>query len=209
METQNRHFSISIIYWVTQVVFWLFVAAAILGTGIALGILFNLIGDDLNLRVGLPAAFDITQQGTLHVFNQDYAVTFGEAYGKIGFSEIPAVLGKTYAVFMIVVMGIFFFILNFFRKFTGNVYRGVIFETHNIMLLKKISYGLVIFWVVVLVYSVFQNFFIAHNLLFEGIELSGNMQFHLEIVFVAIFLWMLSHIFLYGTRLREDNELTI
>lgn len=209
METGKRHLSISVIYWITNITFWIFVVAAILAIIIAFGLFFDYFGDDSNLKVGLPVSFDVLEQGKLMLLNHSVDVKFVEAYGKIAFSELPPILGKIYGVFMIVVMGLFFYIFKLFKNFIRNVYDGAYFETSNFLLLRKMAYGILVFWIAIVVYSVLQNFIIAHHLAFDSIAISGSMEFHGEVVFVALFLLMLSQIFVMGAKLQEDNQLTI
>ncbi|MCF8364706.1 MAG: DUF2975 domain-containing protein [Bacteroidales bacterium] len=209
METSKRHLSISVIYWITNISFWIFVAASLLAVAIAIGLFFNLFGDDLNLHVGLPVSFDLLETGKLQLQNSSIDVKFVEAYGNIGFSELPSFVGKIYGVFMLVVIGIFFYIFKIFRTFVQNVYKGEYFETSNFLLLRKAGYGVLIFWLIILIYSILQYFILAQNLAFDSLELSGSIEFHGEVVFVALFLLMLSQIFLQGAKLQEDNQLTI
>ncbi len=209
METRKRHLSISVIYWITNITFWIFVFAAILSVGLAVGLYFSLFGSDLNLHVGLPVGFDLLEQGKLQLLDRSIEVSFVEAYGKIQFSELPPLIGKIYGVFMLVVIAVFFYIFRLFRAFIQNVYRGEIFETTNFLLLQKIGYGVLILWGIMVVYSVLQYFLIAKHLAFESLVLSGSTEFHGGIVFIALFLLMLSQVFLHGARLQEDNQLTI
>jgi hypothetical protein len=209
METRQHSLSLKVIYWVTQISFWLFAAVGLLMVGIAFGLLFNLFNSDLNLHVGLPVAFDLTETGKLQLLNKSIPVTFEEAYGKIGFSELPAVASRIYGIFILLVIGIFFYIFKTFRRFIINVYKGLVFEMDNFKLLRNMAYGLLIFWIFIVIYSVLQNFMIAQHLNFESLEYAGSMQFHFEVVFVALILLVLSHIFMYGAKLKEDNELTI
>ena len=209
METQQKHLSIKIIFWGTQVAFWLFVLAGVLMVGIAFGLIFNLLNNDLNLHVGLPVAFDAVEHGNLQLLSKTIPVEFKDAYGKVAFAELPAFIGRIYGFFILVVIGIFFYIFKMFRRFISNVYEGKVFEQQNFKLLNLMGYGLFIFWGIIIAYSISQNFMIAQHLKFESLIYSGDMEFHMEVVFVGVLLIMLSHIFRYGTKLREDNELTI
>lgn len=209
METKQDSLSLKIIYWVTQISFWLFVVAGLIMIGIAFGLIFNLFSNDLNLHVGLPVAFDLTETGKLQLLNKSIPVTFEEAYGKIGFSELPTMVGRIYGIFILLVIGIFFYIFQAFRRIILNVYKGLIFKIGNFKLLRNMAYGLLAFWAMIVVYSLLQHFMIAQHLTFESLSYAGSMEFHTEVVFVALILLVLSHIFMHGIKLKEDNELTI
>jgi len=209
MEIRKRHLSISVIYWLTNIAFWLFVFTAILGSALAICLFFNVFTDNMNLHAGLPVSFDLIEHGKLQLFNREIDVEFVEAYGKIKFSELVPFIGKIYGVFLILVIGIFFYIFKTFRTFIENVYHGAFFETSNFLLLRKIAYSIMVFWGIIVIYSALQNFIIAQHLAFDNLVLSGSIEVHGEVVFIALFLLMLSQIFLQGAKLQEDNQLTI
>ncbi len=209
MEAQKKALSIRIIFWFVNIVFWIFSALSILMLVIGVVLLFNILDEGLNLNVGLPVALDLLKQGTLDLGHIQTKVEFTEAYGVIGFPETPGYIARIYGLFILVLVPIMYFLIFTFRKFVRNVYRGIFFELYNIRLLKRISYGFFVLWFFILVYSIFQYFFIASNLEFEDVSVTANIKFHLVILFISVFLWMLSHIFIHGAKLQEDNNLTI
>lgn len=209
MTTNKTHVSFRIIYWTTNVTFWLFAVGAAFGTLIGLAILFNIFGNDLNLHVGLPVEFNVLETGTITGSDFVNNANMVEASGKIGFSNIPAHLRVLYGVFMIFVICILFFLFNTFRVFIKNVYKGIIFKKENILLLKRISYGLVVFWGFIVAYTTIQYFVLARHLKFDTIEFTGNLNYYPVILLVALFLWVLSHIFMHGKELEEESNLTI
>lgn len=209
METKQSYLSIKIIYWVTQITFWIFVAGGAIMTFIGLGMLFNLINHDLHLHIGLPVAFDLAETGKLRLLSHSVDIRFMDAYGKITFSELPSLIGRVYGLFILGLVGITFFMFYTFRKFIMNVYHGIVFSRENFRLLRIIAYALLVFWVFIVIYSIAQNFIIAQHLHFDSLIYAGSMQFHMEVVVVALLLLMLSHIFMHGTELKEERELTI
>ena len=209
METQKTHLSIRIIYWFTMVVFWIFAVFAIILLGVSVAFLFGWFDDGLFLNVGLPVAFDLRGNGTLDLGFLQSEVALKEAYGKIQFPGTPAYIARIYGAFMLVIIPVIFSLIYLFRNFIRNVYRGMYFEVDNIIILKRISYVLMGLWFLMVAYSVFQYFFLAINLTFENVDFTGNLQFHGYVFFSGLFLWMLSHIFLQGAKLQEDNNLTI
>ena len=77
------------------------------------------------------------------------------------------------------------------------------------MLLKRIAWALVAVWFFSLFYSIFQYFYIIQNYSFKTIEATGDMQTYPILLLVALFIWVLSHIFQKGVELEHDKELTI
>ncbi len=209
MKTQKRHFSIRAIYWIVQVAFGVYVAGAVIGVVVAGGIFFNLFGDSLHLNLNFPVAIDALETGKLTLGGHAFAVKFVDAYGKLKFIETPPAMARVFGGFLLIALATGFYVIKMFRDFVANVYRGAIFEIRNMMLLRNMAYGLLAAWIILTGYTLYVQMITGANLNFGSLRPSGNLQFFPGIIFVAIFVWMLSQIFLYGSRLQQDNDLTI
>jgi len=77
------------------------------------------------------------------------------------------------------------------------------------MILKKLSYGIAIFWLFTVVYMHLIYHYIAKNLEFENIKITNDVSNYPGILFIALFIWTLAHIFITGLKLKEENDLTI
>ena len=133
---KKKPLSIRIIYWFTQVVFWLFMLVLVLTIGLNAAFLTEMLGDKMQLHAGLPVEVSYTEKGTLEVFGQMQEVEFVEAIGKIHFINTNPDLAKWFGAALMVIVIISLYILVMFRRFIGNVYRGYIFEEFNIRMLK-------------------------------------------------------------------------
>jgi len=210
MESLKKPFSIKVIYWITIVTFWFYIAVTVFATFFVAVLLF--VGlDGLQLHVGLPVLLDIKEQGTLDLImvNKFIDVEMVEMSGKIHFINTPVEVGRVYAIFMFAVVMLFLYIFLIIKRFITNVYNGIYFDMKNINLLKRISYGLVIVWVFTATYGYFQYFFLVNNLEFNSIEFSASVQTYPIILLFALFIWVLSHIFIKGVELQEENQLTV
>ena len=208
MESSKKHLSIKVIYWVTNITFWIFVLAAILGFVLAGAFMFKIF-DKTQLHVGIPVAINILEQGTLQLNNSISNVEFVEMYGKIHFIDTDPSIGQVYSLFILAILSIFFYIFFTFRKFIINVYKGVYFDIGNIALLKRISYALVGVWGFTAFYAYFQYYYLLKNMEFNSIEITGDVQTYPVILLVALFIWVLSHIFMKGCELQEEKDLTV
>lgn len=200
--------SIKIIYWFTQVTFWLYCGVSIFAVGLAVALMLNLFGPT-QLHVGIPVSIDVVEKGKLELNNTIITTQFVEMYGKIHFIDTPPFLGRIYGGFMMFILVLFFYIFLIFRKFIINVYNGVYFEIGNIFLLKKVAYGLAGVWLFTVFYAYFQYFYITKSLVYESIEFTGDVQTYPITLLVALFIWVLSHIFTKGVQLQEENSLTV
>lgn len=208
MKTKINSLSIRLIYWMTQIIFWLFSSMGIFVLFFAFIQIF--IPQELSdTTVGVPISLKVSEIGTLSIHQQDIPVQFVKMDGSIKFGEHNDFLGRIYGGSMIIMYFLFFFIVFTFRKFITNVYWGKYFELSNIALLKRISYALSVFWLLTVVYSYFQYFYLVKNLKFSSVELSSDVNHFPEILLVALFIWVLSHIFMKGVQLQEENSLTV
>jgi len=208
MNTQQATFSIKLIYWLTNIFFWLFNLMGILVFVLVIGMAFGLFSN-LQLRVGAPIAIDVLEKGTINLNNTIINAEFSEMYGKIFFIDTPVFIGRLYSIFLFIILGLGIFISFTFKKFIKNIYNGLFFDVKNISLLKRISYAIIIGWFFSFFFSYFQYFYEMKNINFETVKLNGDIQTYPLVLFVALFLWVLSHIFIKGAKLQEENNFTI
>ncbi len=163
----------------------------------------------MNLHVGIPVSFDLLEQGYLSFKGNTPKVEFVEMYGKIRFIDLPPTVGRFYGVFIMVITAMLLYIFLIFRRFINKVNQGIFFDIYNISLLKQIAYTLVAIWIFTAFYAYFQYFYIAINLEFSSLSSPGSVQTYPVILLVALFIWVLSHIFSKGCELQEESNQTV
>lgn len=208
MESIKQPFSIKVIYWFTQITFWMFVVVFFASIAISFAMFNGLLGD-LQLHTGLPVEVNYTETGVLDIGVNKQEVEFVEAIGKIHYINTSPVIAKWFAGVLLGVVSISLYIFIMIKRFIGNVYRGFVFERFNIRMLKNIAYGLVIFWAFINIYIRIYYYTVAKHMEFEHLEITGHFNSYSAILIVALFLWVLSHIFMRGVRLQEEQELTV
>ena len=208
MKTQQSILSIKIIYWITNFTFWMYSVVAVIMLFVSVALFFGIF-DDLQLHIGLPISVDLIEKGSLTVSSTVIGVELVEMYGKVHFIDTPIFIGKLYGGFLLAIVTLTFYIFFIFRKFVTNVYLGAYFKLSNIALLKKIAYALLVIWFFTISYAYFQYYYIAKNLEFESLIVVGDVKTSSEILLIALFIWVLSHIFQKGLELQEENDLTI
>ena len=209
MKTRKNPLSITIIYWLTQVTFWLFVLVFFAGIGFNIALQLEVLGNDLQIHSQMPVEVSYTKKGTLDIFYKEMEVEFVEATGKIHFIDTDADLAKWFGFLLFGVTCITLYIFLMFKRFIGNVYRGFIFERFNIRMLKKMAYGLVALWAFMIIYSRMFYYFIARRIEFEYIEISSEFNNYGFVLVIALLLWVLSHVFMTGVKLQDDQSLTV
>ena len=210
METIKKPLSIKVIYWITNITFWIYIAVTILAFFlVAALLLFEL--DGLQLHVGIPVMVNVIETGTLdlNIVSSLVNVELVEMSGKVHFIDTPPEIGRVYSLFIFSVVLLFLYIFLIFKRFIGNVYSGIYFDMKNISLLKRISYALVIIWVFTAFYAYFQYFFLVRNMNFDTIEFTSEVETYPVILLGALFIWVLSHIFMKGCELQDESKLTV
>ncbi len=210
METSKKPLSIKVIYWITNITFWIYVAVTLLALVLVAVLMFSEL-ELLQLHVGIPVEVNVIEKGTLdlNMLSSLANVKLVEMTGNVHFIDTPPEVGRVYAVIIFSIVILFLYIFLIFKRFIGNVYDGLYFDLKNISLLKRISYALVIIWIYLVFYAYFQYYFLVINMNFDTIEFTSDVQTYPVILIVALFIWVLSHIFMKGCELQEEHNSTI
>lgn len=96
------------------------------------------------------------------------------------------------------------------KEFMRAINRGEFFERKTIIKLKIISYLLMSGWLISLISSSVIKFFWVNETVnpITKIHLSSHTP-SIELLIIALILWVLSHVFMQGAILKEEGELTI
>ena len=200
--------SIRIIYWITVI------SQFLLGLVIIATIAFNVfiyldISDNLQLHTQFPVEIDFLEVGSLEINDQIIKVEFVEANSKIHFIDTPRFIANKVAIAMLIVSVGFFYLLLIFKKFIKNVKNGDTFNINNIKILKKLSYGLVVLWAFTNIYMFLLYHYIGTRIEMDNIKISSNLNNYSGILFAALLIWVIAHIFIKGLELQEEKDLTI
>ena len=209
MKTIKSPLSIRIIYWLTSLSLGLSILVFIGAIIFSLMINLNMFNNDLDLTIELPVKVNFLEKGNFHLNNTDIEVELIEATSKIQFKEAPSFISKKVSFALILLISFVIYLLWTFRKFIKNVKEGIVFTIGNITLLKKLAYGIAAFWLFSIIYSRVVQYYIASKLEFENIEITSEISDFSGILYLALFIWVLAHIFMTGLKLQEEKDLTI
>ena len=209
MKSKKAPLSVRIIYWLSTI--FLGLLGLVLVAAVAFNILLytDFFGDDMQLHTNLPVQVDFLEIGNAHINDQDVKVELVEAASKIHFFNTPSFIAKKVGLALIFVAFSACFGLGVFRKFIKNVRDGNTFTPSNIKLLKILAYSIFAFWIFMIIYDRLFYYYIGQSLDFENIRISSDFNNYSGVLFFALFIWALAHIFLTGLKLQDDNDLTI
>ena len=201
--------SIRILYWLTNVVFWLMIIISIVVFVVNLVLLTDFFTEDMQLRVQMPVPIEVVEDGSVSLPNGDLTVRLEEAYGKLHLVDTPIFITRIVVriIFVMVILGLY---MNWrFKQFITNVKNGVVFERVNINNLKQIAYGLLALWITTLVYMevVYQMF--VKYIQFDSIIIGYERYEMNNTLIAALALWALAHILMKGVEMKKEQELTI
>jgi hypothetical protein len=209
MEEKKTPLSFHVIYWIMNIITALF---AIVSIGVIVFYVMlwtDFFGNDLQLHVNLPGQVNIVSPGTMDYGGSTVNIELVEAVTRIHFINTPPSLARKFILILIGVCAFGLFLLWTFRQFIVNVRKGLIFTISNIILLQRISYTLVGFWVFMIVYMRTTYYLISARVEVENTEIVSEFDNYPWILLMALFLWVLSHIFIRGLKLKEEQDLTV
>ncbi len=202
METKKTLLSIRIIYWVTGISLWIAIMLSLLLI-VSNTLLFSGIvkGNDIyskNIHI------KVSNTGHVHPDNLNLKLRWVNTTNYSNLINFNNFFAKKAAPFLLIYFLIFTYLLWIFNKFIHNVKEGNTFTVQNIFLLKRISYVLVGYWCVVFVSVQFANYYFTNHLETYKIFLSTE-----HLLWDALFIWIIAHIFISGLKLQQEKDLTI
>ena len=206
---QKTTLSIRIIYILTSIVYYLAAIITSLGVILAFAILFGFLNNGLQLHVDMPVEVNFEEVGTAYFNGEEMKVEIVEAVGKVHFIDTNPQLARRLAIPLLIVFPYLFWLVYLFHRFIRNVREGRIFEKRNFQLLRMLGYSLMGLWLIMVLYMQIFNYTVVNSFTFEMIEISNNSRWFGGIFIGGLFTLVLSHIFLKGMQLEEENELTI
>ena len=209
MENKKTPLSFNVIYWIMNVILVLsgFVALGLIVLYVMLWTDF--FGNDLQLHMNLPGKVNYLQCGSMSMMGTEIKVELVEASARIHFFNTPTFLARHFVSILMGVVALGLFMMWTFRQFIVNVRKGLIFTISNIILLQRISYSLVAFWIIMIVYTRSAFYYISERVQIDNIEIVDDFDNHIGILLTALFIWVLSHIFMRGLKLQQEQDLTV
>ncbi len=202
METKKALWSIRIIYWITEVSLWIAIPLSLLLI-VSNALLFSGIvnGNDLYSR---NIHINVSNTRHLHSDNLNLKLKLVDSANYLDFINPNNFFAKKTAPFLLLYFLIFTYLLWTFRKFIKNVKAGNTFTIQNIFLLKRIAYVLVGYWFVVFVSVQLANYYFT-----EHLEMYNSFLSTEHLLWEALFMWVIAHIFITGLKLQQEKDLTI
>lgn len=148
--------------------------------------------------------------GILHLNGDNYNVYFYKSVADIEFSKYPQPFTNiaTFSLLLYMVAGIY--LIRIFKKFIINVKEYRYFTDENVKLLRKLGFGIIILWLVHLIFKILFILLIVKNIKFENAKILTDVSFfNTSGLYLGLVVLIFSAIFNYGFKLQKNEELTI
>jgi hypothetical protein len=104
---------------------------------------------------------------------------------------------------------IYIIIIYFLRKIFFSLKTGAFFVKQNGIYLKKMAYAVLGITLIPAILNLFINIYVKKTLHIEGIVFKAQFEFDYGTVFLALLIFVIAEVFIRGTELKEDQDLTI
>lgn len=153
-------------------------------------------------RIDIP--IDIYNSGNQ---NYDVYLTNGEGRLHIENSEYNFIYLRLLNSFLDT---LFYIIIIFFlRKIFSSLKTGAFFVKQNGIYIKKIAFTILGLTLIPAILNYFINVWIKQSLNIEGIIFKARFEFDYGTIFLALLIFVIAKVFIRGTELKEDQDLTI
>ncbi len=201
--------SVRIIYVLTSIVYYLCIILSSLVVLLSAAILSGILQNDLQLHVAMPVEVNFSETGIGYFQSSPMDIEIVEATGKVHFIDTPWNLGRILVIPLLIVFPSIFWLVRQFYLFIRNVKNGRVFDEGNYKYLKKIGFGLMGLWLVMILYMQIFYYTMVNKFSFENVEITSQERWFEGILLAGIITMVLSHVFSKGSEIEAENELTI
>jgi len=201
--------SIRILYWLSNIVFWLMILIAIIVFIANLIFLTDVNEVNFQLRIQMPVPIEVVENGTMYLEDGAHPVRIEQAYGKLYLVDTPFFITKIIARILFVVLMLGLFMAWRFKQLVTNLKNGLFFVKENVLGIKQIAYGLLALWISTRVYMEILTHSLVKHLKFDSIIIGTQAADFDYMVQAALVLWVMAHVFGKGIELKDYKDLTI
>ncbi|MDF1548687.1 MAG: DUF2975 domain-containing protein [Bacteroidales bacterium] len=209
MEQKNHPLSIRIILFLTNLGLGLLALFLLVIVIVNIVLYTNMYNENIGISIPLPVEIDFLQTGKINIGDKISDFKFSDSKTELSIKNAPSTFTRSAAILALIVILFSAYLLSIFRNFILNVKRGKTFSMHNILLIKKLAYGLSFFWLFAQLYTILIDYFIVSHLEYEQIDIKYQLINYPEILILALFIWVIAHVFSTGLKLQEEQDLTV
>lgn len=203
---QKTPLSIRIIDMVTRTIYVLTIILCLGTIFFSFSFSTGIFADKLNMTIRLPVKSDEVQKGSVQFYGHEMEIDYKHAVGEVDSKDAPKAVARTFSVLILTTSAFAVFIMHLFCRFVSNVKNGVVFEIENIKLLRKLGFTLLGLYFFLLIGVQFWIHSFNTEEINPRLSIDGSQ---LSVLLSALFIIMISQIFLRGLEIQKENKLTI
>jgi hypothetical protein len=104
---------------------------------------------------------------------------------------------------------IYIFIIYLLRKIFFSLKTGVFFVKQNGIYIRLMAYAVLGITLIPAIINLFINIYVKKTLYIEGVIFKAQFEFDYGTAFLALLIFVIAEVFIRGTELKEDQDLTI
>jgi len=209
MEQKKSPLSIRIILSLTNIGFGLLALTFLVNVVVNVILYTNKYKENIGISIPLPVEIDFLQTGKMEISDKTVEVKLVKGSTYLLVKNAPAAITKVIFGFTLLALVFSAYLLSIFRKFILNVKKGKTFSINNILLLKTLAYGLSFLWLIMQLYTIIVNYFVVSELEYDKIDFKYQLINYPGILILALFIWVIAHVFITGLKMQEEQDLTI
>ena len=137
----------------------------------------------------------------------DMYLSNGEGRLHIKNTQYKFIFYRIFSVFIDTLL--YIFIIYLLQKIFSSLKTGVFFVKQNGIYIKRIAFAVLGIALLPKLIFYFTNIQIAETLDIEGIIFKARFNFDYRTTFLALLIFVIAKVFIRGTELKEDHDLTI
>ena len=163
------------------------------------------------VSINIPLSVELKEVGVYKTNTGLSELNLSTDDSKLTFKNPPKKVIRISSLFLLISLGVTFYLIYLFRKFIINVKNNNVFVSENSSIFKKLGIGIFVLWGIKILSSFVVSLLVTSNVKFESADVSSKfvINFDFTLIIFSLFLIVLSHIFSQGIRLQEEKDLTI
>ncbi len=199
-------FSIKLIYWIVNSLFWIFIFAIIVIIIESILMYINPSSYPFS-KLGVRLPLDLLTQSTIELNGESVPVKITKISGTINVWDLGLMAKIIYYGSIFILGPIVIYALSLIKKMIFNVKTNKVFTLSNVIYLKRASYLFFIIWFVIdIALKFLKRFLYAPGE--SSFHISTDDCFSMYLIIAAIIL-AVAHIFERGVKLQEYKNLAI
>lgn len=210
MEKRSK-WGMNLIHRLSQILFGLVLFAALLDAGLMVYLGFAAENGAVpdTVKISVPAKVELNEMATYHSKGEAVNMEVVSVDGSLLVAGAPRGMIFLLGGFVLLILLAAAVALLEFVKMMGRLKADNYFEARNVKALRHVAQWMAGIWLLVEVGQMIIFSTVTSRIEFENLTVRSDHEMSFQLLFVALFVWVLGYIFEEGLRIKHEQELTI